>query len=400
MNTPLPRNIVQARITLMLDQPYLASAIARLPLIDATHYDWCPTLATDGYNIFFNSSFLEDLSSDEISFLIAHEVMHCVLGHIDRQEARKHELWNLAIDYATNLMLVDFGMTMPSEGLYNKSYCGMSAEDVYTKLSHIHKPSTYGKKNALVISLQPSSNSSPRPGRFDIHLRADDVRGETYRSQDNPTIEERKRLRIQLSKELISKIRGTQRGYYSEELQKASKTSIPWPVLLARFFTGLRRDDYRMWPANKKHIHRGLYLPSVGVPGPNHLVVAIDTSGSMNTEELSRIIAEIDKLRMVTQCDLTLIQCDAVIQKVNEYDAYNDVNFNKIRILGRGGTRFEPVFEWVKDKQQSGGLFFDALIYLTDGDGSFPEKAPSYPVLWIMTTRNCSLAPFGQTIIM
>ena len=91
---------------------------------------------------------------------------------------------------------------------------------------------------------------------------------------------------------------------------------VPWQDLLAQFFTGLRKDNYRLLPPNKKHLWRGIYLPSLGVPGPDHIVVAIDTSGSMSDRILSEILGEVDRLRSISQCSMTLIQCDAKIQKV------------------------------------------------------------------------------------
>ena len=141
MSEALPQPILQARIRLMLQEPYLASAIARFPLINAAESDWCETMATDGYYIYVNPSFCETLSLDETAFVFAHEVMHCVLGHIDRRGTRQPEQWNHAIDYATNLMLVELGLKMPKVGLLDRSYRGMTAEDIYDRLSEAAKES-------------------------------------------------------------------------------------------------------------------------------------------------------------------------------------------------------------------------------------------------------------------
>ena len=113
-----------------------------------------------------------------------------------------------------------------------------------------------------------------------------------------------------------------------------------------------------------------------------------------------KFLAELDKLRSATECRLTLIQCDADIQKVEEFDECSDTNFERMRMYGRGGTRFEPVFNWIKEKSRQGVFTFDTLIYLTDGFGSFPDKPPSYPVLWIMTPQARAEIPFGAVIKM
>ena len=99
-------------------------------------------------------------------------------------------------------------------------------------------------------------------------------------------------------------------------------------------FTGLRKDNYRLLPPNKKHLWRGIYLPSLGVPGPDHIVVAIDTSGSMSDRILSEILGEVDRLRSISQCSMTLIQCDAKIQKVEHFDECEETQFERKKMYG------------------------------------------------------------------
>lgn len=393
----LPREILQARVKLMLGEPYLASAIARFPVINAVDMDWCDTMATDGYYIYVNPAFCAELASDEIAFVFAHEVMHCVLGHIDRRGTRSPDLWNQAIDYATNLMLVELGLRMPKSGLLDRAFRGMTAEDIYRRLADRAKEQS-GKGD--VGDASGDSGSQTAPSGWDIHISPDDIHGQAVRAREFPSAEERKRLRITITKAMAPALRGIAPGLFESEIRQARGGDVPWRSLVARFFTGLRRDDYRMFPPNKKHLWRGIYLPSMGAPGPNHIVVAVDTSGSMSDEVLGRVLAELDKLRSVTECHLTLIQCDADIQKIDEFDPWSGISFERYRFLGRGGTRFEPVFEWIREQSQRSMFQFDALFYLTDGFGSFPAKPPPYPVLWIMTEHSRPDVPFGEVIRM
>ena len=391
MSEALPQPILQARIRLMLQEPYLASAIARFPLINAAESDWCETMATDGYNIYVNPSFCETLSLDETAFVFAHEVMHCVLGHIDRRGSRQPEQWNYAIDYATNLMLVELGLKMPKVGLLDRNYRGMTAEDIYDRLSEAAKESE--KDDGSGTGLGEGKGQA-----WDIHLAPDDLRGQSVRAKEFPSAEERKRLRISITKGMESKLRGVAPGLFDSEIKQARGGNVPWRALVARFFTGLRQDDYRMFPPNKKHLWRGIYLPSIGTPGPSHIAVAVDTSGSMSDEVLGEILGEIDKLRSVTNCRLTLIQCDAEVQKVEDFEATDETQFERYQFYGRGGTAFEPVFDWIAEKAANSFFQLDALIYLTDGFGSFPKKPPSYPLLWIMTEHSQPSVPFGEVI--
>ena len=404
MTEDLPREILQARVKLMLGEPYLASAIARFPVVNATEMGWCDTMATDGYYIYVNPGFCASLSTDEISFVFAHEVVHCVFGHIDRRGQRNPDLWNQAIDYATNLMLVEFGLKMPKQGLFDRVYRGMTAEQIYDRLAKQSKQDaakgSAGKPPPAggQASEDGGENSKPAPGGWDLHLSPDDSRGQSVRAREFPSADERKRMRISITRSMAEKLRGTAPGLFESEIQQARGGQVPWRSIISRFFTGLRRDDYRLMPPNKKHIWRGIYLPSTGAPGPNHIVVAVDTSGSMVDDDLGMVLAELDKLRSATECRLTLIQCDAKIQKVDEFDEYSTTRFDRYKFVGRGGTCFEPVFDWIRDQSRKGMFQFDALIYLTDGFGSFPAKPPLYPVLWIMTPHSRPDVPFGEVI--
>src|SRR3972149_2615082 len=59
---------------------------------------------------------------------------------------------------------------------------------------------------------------------------------------------------------------------------------------------------------------------------------------------------------------------------------------------GGGGTRFTPVFEWVESEP----VRPDALLYFTDAEGEVPERAPEYPVMWLVTGN--APVPFGERV--
>jgi predicted metal-dependent peptidase len=418
----MPRTIVQARIQLMLGQPWLASGIAAFPLVIADpERSHCPTMQTDGVYIFINPIWTLTLAPEEIEFVLAHEVLHCILGHIDRRGDRDPWLWNIAIDYATNALLIESGITsMPvSGGLYEPSFTWMTAENIYDRLVNRTVSDAVREmleKAAAGLSTGDESaggedgESGQGDGRgFDEHLSPDDLRAAAARPGPLPSVDERRRLRRSVSVGL--KGRGTMPGALSEEIRAATEARLDWRPLLSQFVTGLRRDDYRLWPMNRKHLWRGLYLPSVGVPGPEHLVVAFDTSGSMSQDELAQVLGEIDRLRAQTECRLTLIQCDAAIQSVDEFAPWEDPRLvidgrRTYRVSGGGGTDLRPPFDWVRNKiENEGRPAPDALIYLTDGYGPFPNETVThlpFPTVWIVTNHGAadSVFPFGAVLRM
>ena len=66
--------------------------------------------------------------------MFAHEVMHCILGHIDRATTASVICGTSPSTYATNLLLLDFKLILPKNGLWDYRYRGLTAEQIYTRL--------------------------------------------------------------------------------------------------------------------------------------------------------------------------------------------------------------------------------------------------------------------------
>jgi predicted metal-dependent peptidase len=386
MSQPLPARVLRARMQLMLAHPYLAAALAHLPIVNGIDLGWCRTMATDGYYIYVNPRFCEGLTEVEIMGVFAHELLHCALGHIDRRGGRPRLLWNFAIDHATNLLLRQFGVQLPAGALCDERYANMTAEEIYKVIE--------GQAGIVYLS------------GFDMHLEAGDIEGQCERGKDYPSGDERRRLRTilldEMARELQRRGHGSTPGELNRGVELATKVQVKWQEVLARFMNGLRRSDYRLFPFSKKHLWRGIYLPSLGVPGPDHLVLAIDTSGSVSAKDLGQFVAELDRLRSLTECRLTLLHCDAAVQQIDEVPAGQTTILpggpSGVRLAGGGGTDFRPVFNWVAGQVTRGQAVPDALIYCTDGYGTFPSTAPAYPVVWVVTGTGARAFPFGLPI--
>lgn len=88
--------------------------------------------------------------------------------------------------------------------------------------------------------------------------------------------------------------------------------------------------------------------------------------------------------------------CDAKLHRVDEMSEPGDVADARHKgAPGGGGTSFIPVFDYVEGL----GGRIDALVYLTDGYGSFPASKPAYPVIWgNISGPGAVNYPFGDVV--
>lgn len=126
------------------------------------------------------------------------------------------------------------------------------------------------------------------------------------------------------------------------------------------------------------------------------IAVAIDTSGSVDDHMIAQIFNEIFAILAKRKHEITVIECDAQIQRV--YRAKNAGEIQK-KVAGRGGTMFTPAIEYINNDK----YFRDALlIYFTDGFGEWEIPKPkTYRNLWVVfdDERHLSVKePYGVVL--
>ena len=82
LDASVREKLVQARVSLLIKQPFFGNLATRLTLVNAD--EWCPTAATDGRKFYYNTKFVDALSVGETMFLFGHEVLHVVYDHMGR----------------------------------------------------------------------------------------------------------------------------------------------------------------------------------------------------------------------------------------------------------------------------------------------------------------------------
>ena len=384
--------LAAARTRLVLDRPFLGALILYLPL-DARGR--CRSLATDGRTLYFNPAYVLSLAFSETQFMLAHEALHCALGHFARRGARLRAHWDMACDYAVNGLLIDDGMKAPPEAAWSPVFRGLSAEEIYPLLPQAEPGATldehwFGAVQGGDFERRSADRPEVEEAFLDAHRDGLDAVGFQL-----PTASEALALaqtwRSRLAASGIEAARaGRLAGHWGAVVDAALEPRLPWRALLQRFLMRVARDDYSF--ARRSRRDGEALLPGME-SGEANLVIAIDTSGSIPRDALEDFLEEVDALKGQIRASIALLLCDAALAAGTPLRFFP---WERIALpdgpSGGGGTRFTPVFEWVESEP----VRPDALLYFTDAEGEFPDRAPDYPVLWLVTGN--APVPFGERV--
>jgi predicted metal-dependent peptidase len=362
--------MAKARTHLMLRQPFFGSLALRLQLIEDTEIK---TMATDGKSIRYNPDFVQLHQIDEIEGVIAHEVMHVAMCHHLRMGDRDHEKWNVATDYAINLVVVDSGLKIPECGLLDRQYEGLAAETIYARLPQEDLPEEGGAWDFGSVTQQTGEDGSALT-ESEINAAAEEVQIAVLQAHQ------------------AAKAAGKEPAHIEGLIKEMSKPKVDWRDKLRAFLAGDQPDDYTWRHPNRKFYGTyGIYMPSVNHYGVGHVGVIADVSGSTQSV-LKQFLAELNRLTEDMRPEsVTVIGCDSKVQSVNTY--YSGELIEELDSTGGGGTRMTPAFDWINENAPH----VDSVVCLTDlYIWDFPEE-PDYPVLWVSTGDDS--APFGEVVM-
>lgn len=393
---------------LLMKMPFIGSLLMRLDLVPVRD-ERLSTAATNGDKVFVDIDFYGTLTKEERLFVLAHEAWHCALLHFMRRQNRNHEKFNYAADLEIHFILTGDGLKAPFVLPHSPSWKGLSAEEIYARLESPSLQLSGGAESENIKNVRGG-------GGFDTHLEngqsldAEDPTGgnaskgtgsaeqaggnapggtgKGIDSDFSPEIAagaaERCRERLTATVQQFQRMKGDMPLGIESVVEKILEPKINWRELLSQFVTSCYGGSRQWLPPNRRHVWRGLYMQSSRDTRLN-AVVAVDTSGS-TTGDLPRFFSELGGLlNSFGSYQLTVIQCDAKVQKTEVFDDMTPFPPDyKWEAKGGGGTDFRPVFHYVEKHSE---IMPSLLIYLTDGYGDYPEHAPAYPVLWMVAPQ-------------
>ena len=454
MNARAAKKMAAAREDMISLSPFWGALALRLALVEDPT---CRTGWTDGVSLGYSAEYVNAISHDQCVFLVAHETCHCAFGHPWRRDGRDHFQYNVATDLAINSELARHGFKLPESQthesfvsggkgvLLDPLYDGRSAEWIYDRTAN-GSPESEEEPGAGMDDKSDKSDQGDESGDGDQGDESGDesddqgddgdgsgegdnddapdttdnasgggtddddgdgddgdsgrpelpgeVRDAPIPSDDAPGITEADWRRATNEAALTAKARGNYGGDIARVVNAATEAKVDWIAVLRRFVQEIASADYSWTRANPRYAPLGIYLPALRADGLGPMVIAIDTSGSVDDVQLSQmeaesraIIAEANPVRT------TVMYCDTRVTAVETFERGEPVT---LTAKGGGGTDFRPVFAHVETMDEAPAC----LAYLTDLAGVFPDAAPDYPVLWVHTGRRYRAAtvPFGEVV--
>jgi predicted metal-dependent peptidase len=364
---------------LMLKEPYYGFFLIMLNKM------WRKDLPTAGvsknginYQLAINEEFWTSLSEKHQMGLLKHELLHIAFGHlVSFGSFRNKKLANVAMDMEINQYIDP--EYLPDGGIDINNYEDLNLDRkagcryYYDKLQQLKdekdKDGTCG--NEEMDKLLDCIDNGDVPDHS------------TWEEFDDLSEAEKKLIEKQIQKVLSDAKEQTikKRGNVPGEIEgviiieEIVKPKFDWRSYVRRFsgtstkvFTKkIRRKENRRYDEN----------PGLKIKMKQHMLLAIDTSGSVSDTELTEFMNEIHHIYKAG-VDITIVQCDTSINSIEEYKGKNELN-----VKGRGGTEFDPVLDYYNANQKK----YTSLVYFTDGE-CYTSVKPKGRILWVLSERS------------
>lgn len=324
---------------------------------------------TDGVSIRVDETKTLGYDDARLKYLYAHVLLHILLKHPFRMRGRDKATWNRSCDIVIGLLLSDFQRvgSADEEAIVLESFRDKSVEEVYHAL---YRESDEGEGSP--------SDENPTQQKMDLIEQEGDTKV-AEEAIDALIIQAMGAARKQ----------GNLPSSLLEMFDEITKPSLDLHTLLHAYMSESffdKESDFSH--PNRRFIHQGIYLPGYRYDRNRlSLFLFLDRSMSITHDTFSRFLGIIDSIvRLSHDFEVSVLPFDerVVTEEKVCYDAQGivpNIRFAK----GNGGTRFEPVLDYLNLHSGEKNL---ALI-LSDGYFTI-DKSPAMQTLFVLSEKkNC-----------
>lgn len=331
-----------------------------------------------GETIYLKGACASRLSDEELEGYLLHGLLHIAFQHAARRGPRDPTRYELAADILANEAVSQMeGPELVAGAVRAPDLADRNVEAIYAILGERES----SLEDLLTFHGREGTPEDSLPG---VHLLPDPDDPEELRNKWGRAL---RRAHMVAERAQGGDLpAGLERDY-----DESTESKVDWRSALRRFFS-TRRSDYS--GLDRRKVHRERYVRKLGVDDLR-VQICCDTSGSITVEQLSAFMAEVRAVASSRKIAAQLWYNDADLE--GPYDLHS-ARGELPDPVGGGGTDFRPFFSEALDQNPHAGP--DALVYFSDGWGTFPSEPPDISTLWVLTKEGRPTAdvPFGEVI--
>lgn len=349
------------------------------------------------YVIFFNPILYLKLDIKQMESTIKHEILHIVSMHLAREKELRGRFSGLVINMAMDIVVNKYLDYLPPYAT-TLEYINLKYN---LELEPYQSFEYYAQKLQIAIDLLDDEENAPEDDREDnenAHDKEEQIETEYSAEKTHDLWEESSDIEEKTLQEFTEKlVSSAEKGEIPSYLNniitsmKNSRGELPWDLYLHRLMGTLESNRKKTITRRSRRQPDRLELRGELRDHKANIAVALDISGSISDEEFKQAMKEVLGIVKNYNHEITVIECDSIIRRVYKVKSVKDI---KDRINHKGGTKFNPVFEYINHHK------VDLLVYFTDGKGEdYLKVIPrGYRVLWIISGRGDQLSlkrPYG-----
>jgi predicted metal-dependent peptidase len=371
--------IIVARVGLLLRHPFFGNMATRLKIQDAS--EWCKTAATDGRHLFYNREFFGGLTTKQVEFVVAHEILHNVFDHMGRNEGRDRQIFNIAADYCVNGQLIrdHIGEQPPEIKIFHDpQHYNKSAEQVYDEIFEKYDDEQLAALGQLLddhIDWEKEGEGRPAYSKDELKQIRDEIREATMQAANAAGA-------------------GNTPASVARMIKDLTEPKMNWRELLRQQIQSTIKTDYSFSRPNRKGWHTGAILPGMKFDETIDIAVSLDMSGSITNEMSMDFITELKGIMdEYKDYNIKLWCFDTKVYNEQDFDGYSGEDILSYEIMGGGGTDFMCNWEYMKEHDINPKkfiMFTDGYPWDSWGDDNYCDT------LFIIHGNDKIIPPFGS----
>ena len=371
--------IIVARVGLLLRHPFFGNMATRLKIQDAS--EWCKTAATDGRHLFYNREFFGSLTTKQVEFVVAHEILHNVFDHMGRNEGRDRQIFNIAADYCVNGQLIrdHIGEQPPEIKIFHDpQHYNKSAEQVYDEIFEKYDDDQLAALGQLLddhIDWEKEGEGRPAYSKDELKQIRDEIREATMQAANAAGA-------------------GNTPANVQRMIKELTEPKMNWRELLRQQIQSTIKTDYSFSRPNRKGWHTGAILPGMKFDETIDIAVSLDMSGSITDEMSMDFITELKGIMdEYKDYNIKLWCFDTKVYNEQDFDGYSGEDILNYEIMGGGGTDFMCNWEYMKEHDITPKkfiMFTDGYPWDSWGDDNYCDT------LFIIHGNDKIVPPFGS----